>query len=283
MTPISIIYILGAIIFGASSKILSRYSAETTNVLGLAIFIQFTAALIFLPSAIIHFSFPSNTTPLLALTLASIVWAIIAVTSLNSHKHTPVSLREPISQLRAIVVFLLGILLLGESWSGKAFFGTVLIALGITIAIFHPERKFGNFKNRGVQLTILSSTIAAIAPIMDKFSLGFFDPNVYGFLVYFIPGLILLSIPQPRRENFKEVFKNKFWPAVGISVSSAISYFCILKTYLLLPVTIAYPILQTSSLVVVISGIVLLKEKNNLFFKIAGTIVTILGVILLKQ
>jgi drug/metabolite transporter (DMT)-like permease len=73
-------------------------------------------------------------------------------------------------------------------------------------------------------------------------------------------------------KEWKIFFLNVFFLAYG--------FYGGIKVYSLLPISIAYPVLQFGSILTVISAIIFLGEKNNLKNRIIGSIIATAGVIL---
>jgi drug/metabolite transporter (DMT)-like permease len=249
------------------------------------LFYQLGAAVIFLPLVFKNISLVpafTNTSAYITLTIACLIWAVLSMSNLISYKHTDLSLREPVSQSKILWTLILGVLILGESITTHVLLGTFLVFVGIVIAIFHPERKFGDFHNIGIRITLASAFVSGCAAIIDKASLHYFNPNFYAFITYLVPGLILLCFARKRLPEIKHLLKTKLWIALMGTVFSSLGYYFTLKVYSALNITIAYPILQLGVIFTIIAGIWFLKEKENMTLRILGTVITLAGVILLK-
>ncbi len=191
-------FIALAILCNTLNKILNRYIAKDTSPFAFSWLTQVVASILFLPLALKNLSFPVTPAAYVTLIVAGIVWTLVSLSVYISTKKTEVSVREPLSQSKLIWTLLLGLLLLGESATPNRIIGTLIIFVGMGIVVFHPERRFGNLLEPGVLWTLASAVLSAIIAIVDKFALGFFRPELYGFLVYLIPGIIL-SCFLPRK------------------------------------------------------------------------------------
>lgn len=280
--PVSIIYITLALVFGVITKLANRHVLKSHGSYGFAFFFNFGSALLFLPFALKDLSFPHGQTPYISLGIACLLWTLQALFSFISYKNTEVSLREPVGQSRLIWVMLFGFFVLGEPFRLSTMLGTILIFLGISVALFHPERKFGDWKNLGVRWTFLAALFSSLVAIADKFSLSYFNPVLYAFFVYLIPALLLFVFGAKRHGEITAVIKTHLPSATIATISGALGYYFTLKTFTVLDITIAFPLLQLISLFAVVGGMWVLKEKENFTLRIVGTAITIVGVILLK-
>ncbi|MDD5547754.1 MAG: EamA family transporter [Candidatus Pacebacteria bacterium] len=276
------IFLFIAIICGVITKIIHKYILKNVEAYPYAFFGNLVSAAISLPLAAINFSFPKSGNAILFLGIASILWAVLAVSAFIAYKKTDLSLREPVSQSRIIWTFILGILLLGETATIFKTIATALIFLGISLLIWHPERKWGRLTDPGILWTLGSALLASIVAIVDKASLGYFNPEVYNFLVYLFPTILLAVFLPKNIEGFKHLLRTKGWIAFAGTIIQTASYYFTLKTFSVMDITLAYPLLQMVTLLTVIGGIIFLKEKEHFRQKILATAVVVIGMILLR-
>ena len=94
--------------------------------------------------------------------------------------------------------------------------------------------------------------------------------------------LFVLYFPYLKFSDIKKEIKISSWKIALLSLFNVIGYFIQLKAQALADATRVIPIVQTSTLLTVIFGIFILKEKDNLFKKIFAGIIAIGGVFLLR-
>ncbi len=276
------LFIVGAIITGTATNLLNKYVLKETDPYAFSLLTQIIAAILFLPLALTHFSLPHEPRAWVVLAFASILWSLVSMTTFISYKKTDVSIRCPLSQSRLLLTFLLGIFFLGEALTSHRLLGTLTIFVGICILVYHPEKKFGGLTDPGVRWTFVAAILTALVVIVDKLSLRWFTPEVYGFMVYFFPMCILaLFLPQ-RTHHVHNLFKIRGWSALLTIILSTVSYYFILRSFALADVTLVYPLLQLSTLLTVIGGIIILKEKKHLWQKVIAALIIICGSILLR-
>lgn len=271
-----------AIICNVFNKILDRYVARDVSPYAFSWLTQIIAAVILLPFAWPYLAFPESNTAWIALGAAVVIWTTMSTLVYVTIKKTEVSIKEPLSQSKIIWALLLGVFILGEAFTTKKIIGTVIIFLGMSVLIFHPERKLGRLTDPGVLWTLGTAVLAACAAIIDKFALGYFRPELYIFLVYLIPGLILTGFLPKIKDDVRHLLKLHGKIAVTTIIFSTATYFFTIKAYSLADVTIVYPFLQLATILAVIFGIIFLKERAHKWQKIVAAIIVIAGAIIMK-
>ena len=233
------------------------------------------ATLLFIP-LFLSVKFPTNNIVYLFILLSALAWVGIAIIGNYSYKYTEVSLRAPISQIRIIILLILSMLFLSEKLTLNKGIGTLLIFIGLFVLRF----KGGKFdiKNKGIQLTMLTACLVALAAIFNKIALHYTVPEFQGFLIYLIPTVILFFFLKGKKKKFRSLFKNQ-WKIVlfGSFLGAAFTYLS-LKAYALADVSTIFPIIKTSALITVLLGIIFLKEKQILR-KIIATTIVLIGII----
>jgi len=157
------------------------------------------ATLLFIP-LFLSVKFPTNNIVYLFILLSALAWVGIAIIGNYSYKYTEVSLRAPISQIRIIILLILSMLFLSEKLTLNKGIGTLLIFIGLFVLRF----KGGKFdiKNKGIQLTVLTACLVALAAIFNKIALNYTVPEFQGFLIYLIPTVILFFFLKGRKKAF---------------------------------------------------------------------------------
>lgn len=265
------------------NKILDRYVAKDVSPYAFSWLTQIVASLLLFPLALPYFALPVSGTAWMALAIAATLWTLVSVSVYIAIKKTQVSIKEPLSQSKIIWALILGLLLLGESVSTTKIVGTVVIFLGLCVLIFHPERKWGRLRDPDILWTLVSAVLTAIVAIVDKWALGFFRPELYGFLVYFTPCIILTSFLPKRIEHVKHLWKVHGKVAVSTIIFSTATYYFTLKAYALADITSIYPLLQLATIFAILCGIFILGEKEHKWQRFIAAIIVIIGAIIVKS
>ena len=266
----------------AAAKIIDRYVLKGVSPYAYALVVNTVSAILFLPVALTNIHFPVQDIAWTALIIASILWTMIAVSGLTAHTETEVSIQDPLSQSKALWALLLGIFVLKETASFFRIAGVVTIFLGISLLVWHPERKFGRVRDKGVRWTLGTAVLSALVAIADKKALGFFNPELYGFLVFLLPSFILFFFLPKRTGEVKYLFRNHWQATLIASILLFITYYARLRVFVVMDVSVAYPLLQLSTLLTVLGGIFILREREHLKQKIVAALIVVLGSIFLK-
>lgn len=277
-----LLFVALAIIAGTGYKLINKYVLKETEPYAFALITNIVSAVIFFLLALNTFSFPKEPMAWIVLGIASILWTIIAVSTLISYKATDVSIREPLSQSKTIIALILGILFLREAVSAGRIIGTIVIFLGITLLIYHPERRFGRLSDKGVKWTLFAALLSAFVAIADKAALKWFSLETYGFLVYFFPSIILLFFLSKRTHQVRHLLKTKWKSALAGIALALTAYYFTLKAFSVADVTIVYPLLQLTALLTVIGGLIFMNEREHMWQKIIAVVIIIAGSIILK-
>lgn len=231
----------------------------------------------------VHITFTSQVIWLIILGI--LLWTCFSLLNLISIKKTEVSLREPINQSRVILVGIFGALLLGEQLDLMSIVGILVIFLGLLICLFDVHKKFGSIKDPGVQIVFIGCVITAAIAIVDKMGLKQIPLLVYSMIMYGVPLLLILcALNKQRFAEIKHVVKTPALLKVSL-FSGFLALTSILATWIAyqhLDLHIAFPLLQLANIITVIIAIIFLHERTNMHQKILGSIVTILGAILVK-
>lgn len=271
-----------AIISSTANKILSRVAMRDISPYAFAVFVNLGCALFFLPLALMRAQLPSDPRAWGVLSIASILWAAIAIVGLFSVRGTQISLREPVSQSKLLWGLLFSVVLLGEAVSLQRALGIIVIFIGITLSIWHPERKLGRLSDSGIQWTLLGAFLGALVAAVDKHALQYFPLEMYGFLVFLLPTIVLLFFYKKRRADVVHVFRYRWRFALLTSMTLAVLYYSTLQVFKLMEFSLAYSLLQLSTLLAVLSGVVYLREREHILQRIIATVIVIAGAILLK-
>lgn len=275
-------YIGITVLCWSTSRILQRYILKETEPYAFAFMTQVVGLLLFAPIALRDFSIPTNPSALLFLIIAGLLWAVITVSSSISYKKTEVSLQEPISQSRIIWVFILGTLFLGEIATLQRVIGTIVVFLGVTLLLYHPERPLGRLSDPGVRWALFTSFMFALVSVVDKLVLRWFSPNVYAFLAFAMPAVILSLFLPRRMVHVKHLLKTHGGIALTAILISAIGYYFSLRAYAIADITFVFPLLQLTSIATVVGGIIILREREHILQRVIAIITVIIGSLLLK-
>lgn len=182
---------------------------------------------------------------------------------------------------RALWTVAAAILILGESFSLKQFFGAGLIILSVVLVSW--KKKSLRF-SEGEMLTLAGAFFFGVEFVNDAYLSVHTDLFFYLPLVFLLPSIFIGLI------NFKKIIRiNHFISlmetfklgllALMFSVSATATFMAYQKGHNIAQIAVLN---QTSTIVIVILGIVFLKERNHLTLKILGGIISLIGVFLVR-
>ena len=240
------------------------------------------SALLFAPFAFAPFAIAQSNEGWLSLAVAVFLWSFIAVASFVSYKYTELTVRTPVAQSRIIWSLVFGALILGETVTGVHLLAGLIIFIGIIVTLWNPKRIWRTTINKGVMWTLASAVALALVVIVDKNSLHFFSPETYSFLVYAIPALIIGVFIPSRHKEVKLFLKEKTLGLATVAVVlEALAYYFSVRALVTLDATVVFPLLQLTTILAVIGGIIIFRETERLHYKIIGTIITVVGAVFL--
>ncbi len=175
-----------------------------------------------------------------------------------------------------------GILVLGEAFSPRQVFGTLIIFISVAIVSWRSKAiKFG----RGEIYALLAAAFFGSAFVNDALIIRRnFDVPSYVAIAFLLPGLAVWLINPRAVVGIKRLVSSKLfikfilWAAIyAISAVTAFMAYNVGRNAAQLA-----PLNQISTILIVLLGIVFLKERAFLARKILGATLSFIGVILVK-
>ena len=225
--------------------------------------------------------FPSIVTPwifLLAMALCSFLSDWLAFQSLTLIE---VSISQIIDQLRNVIIFVCGALLFSESVSVLKTLGIVLIMVGVVVTVYESSSARQHHR-WGLILAIGSTIFAAMAGLTIKEAIGDFSSATLASFELIGTGLFCLVAS---RFNIARAFKEVRLNGWGIVAAGALFGIAELAEFMSLrfgEVSRVIPAVQSALVFGVLGGILFLGEKDRLPQKLAGTVLAVAGILLLR-
>lgn len=187
---------------------------------------------------------------------------------------------------RAIWSILGAILVLGEVFLWQHLIGTFLILLSIgviSIESFKLKNIGLNLKG-GAVLILIAALMQGLEWVNDAFIIQRINPMFYASMVMILPGLLTLGLFPKKVLEINKLFKaNILFKLLAIALCWSLTSITLFYAYDVgrNAAQIA-PLLQTTTLLTVLFGIIFLKETDKLNRKIIGGSLAVLGAILLN-
>jgi transporter family protein len=243
---------------------------------------QIIASILLLPLFILGWQPPTETIGWVFALGTSVVWTLIALIGFRAHRFADVSLKTPLGKSKVFWAIFFAAIILSEAVTTEKILGSILIFVGVVVATIKLKEKFGGLGDPGVKLTLIMALLAGLVAVLDKISMGFFQPQVYGFIEYLLPTILIgLFIPY-RFDRVKSlVGKHGKWLVLAVLFNIS-GYLLMLYLYKSVEVSLLTPIFESSIIFAFIGGIIFLGERKDLVRRAIGGILIIIGVLIIK-
>lgn len=276
---------LGSVICYTCLNIFSRLvSVDSKNPRALSfafnlVSIFMAVVLFLLTSSYKNLSLPVKAEGWLYLLIASFFFGIFERLRFFATKLLDISTYSIISNITVIVAFAFSLFLYSETLSLSKSIGFLLILASLFLVV---DRKKSKVNIKGLIVGLSASFAAGIGMGLDKIGATFFNPEVHNVLLWIIP-FIVVFFPYIKINDIIIEFKKFSWKILLLAFFNFSGYYFGLKAFFLVAGTmVVFPIIQTTTIITVMAGIFLFKEKNNLFKKILSGVIAVIGVFLLR-
>lgn len=211
------------------------------------------------------------------LLLLGFIEPLAVYTFMKMHEHTHLSISSIVSRSRMIWVAVLAFFFLGESLKLIDYVGIVILFLGLGIAVA-PHRFF---IDKGVKIAVLTSVLAAIIVVLIKaLSSNVSLPII--MVCMSLPSLFIIPLfTKKAKQRMKSFVQNRFSFKLLFNIFNLFAMYGYILAIKYGSVSIVTAIYQGMIIFAVLAGIIFLKEREDIGKKIAGAVVTVLGVFLL--
>ncbi len=213
--------------------------------------------------------------------LGIIVGAVLIgnIALIKAYKTEDISNINILSQISLVVSFLMGTVLLHETANIYKISGLILIIIGV-IVIFYERRKI-HFTTAYL-LALVAGITFGITGYFNKLALNYMNPLSLLFIYNLAESVILLFSPKTL-SDIKPILQKYKWKVLASRLCVVIGLYFLIWSIERGNISVVITNYQISFLLsAVIIGIILLNEKNNIAKKLAGSVLCILGIILLN-
>lgn len=274
-----------AIVFTIANRLFSKYTLDKHNVFSLTLLTNIVSALLVLPfvwkslAGVLDYS---GTQIMLIVTLG-LLWSAAAWMMNVSISLNDFSFKEVIRQTRVIFVVCMGIFFLDETLT----FGDVLGIGTIIFAVLLASPKRISFHEHITSKPLIfawgSSVLIAAITIFEKILLNTTSALVYTFFAFLLPSIFLLVfMNRARLSEIKILITEHTKDVVIFSTLMLCAYYFGIASYQALPISIAYPVIQSATIFSVIIGTIIFEEKKYLFRKVIAACVAVIGIVLIR-
>lgn len=227
------------------------------------------------------FKIPNITDISLNLIILTIFLGFGNMLNFNALKKVDASEFTVLFSTRAIWSVIGAVLILGEAFGLKQIAGTSLIIASVFLVSW-KKKSFS--LNEGEMLTLAAAAFFGLEFINDTYLLNEVDLFFYLPLIFLLPALFIGTL------NYKKIAKiqnyvsiKEFLKLMVLALMFAVSATATLTAYTLGHNAAQIAVLnQTSTILIVFLGIIFLNERSHMKLKIAGAIISLIGVFLVK-
>lgn len=277
--------VLFYIVTNAASKLLQKYSLQDEEVDPTAYSAYFLLAVGLLTIPLLPFeqiNYPTEPRIWLVVLLSSIFYTVCMILFFKALKTIEVSQVEAIATTRTIWLMLLGVIFFKEQLYLSQVVGIILIFFGLVVIYWQRGKEFHFEKPH---LYTLSYTILiSCAYALDKYLLSYFSVALFQVVIYLIPALITIVFVPNTFEKMKVLVKPRKnnYIILLCCFLQMLSTLALYRAYQIGELSLVGPLAQTSIIVTIIVGLIVLKERWNLRRKIIGITLAILGIAFIR-
>ncbi len=226
------------------------------------------------------FSFhPVSSVVLLLTVISTIFYGLSDRLLFTVSQSIEASLLTIIDKLTPVVTFVASCVLLGEGFTFKKVIAVVFILLGNLLVVYKSTViKF----DKAFFFALISAACLGLGLTIDKrISLAYALP-VYAFINFFTPALYNMFLPPLPFRTVTRELKGAFWQIALLAAMSVLGYYFTLKAFSLAEASKVVPVMSSSTILIVLVGVLFLKERSHLGRKLTASLCVCIGVVLLS-
>ncbi len=239
--------------------------AEMTRLLIAFFFVFFDFKLQFTASTILLLIFLS-------------IWELLSVyVFMKMHAYSHLSISTIISRTRLIWIPIIAFMFLGETLAINEYFGIIILFFGLSIAVSPHKISM----DKGVQYAYASAFIVAVLSILMKALSPVTSTSVLLIGMSYISALSLPLIMKNADHRIHHLLRKNVGLKLLAGIANTAAMYLYVYSLKIGPVSKVTAIYQGMMVVSILAGIILLKERQDIFKKLLGTAITLLGVFML--
>lgn len=256
---------------------------EVNSIQTIIIFQLLCALVIFFPAIYFGFEMPPISEYPINFILQGILWGSSSIFLFLAYKKLEASEVAILMAIETLIAVLLGIFILGETFTLRMQIGAILIFSAITIIAFNSFKRIK--LNKTFLYIILASVLAGFAVVNDTFLIKQSDSLSFLTIAYLLPGIFVYLYYILKNKCFKfnlnKINLKYTFILSACSIAAGIPFYFALN----LDGQISQVILINKSSIIlsVLLAAIILKERDHLLKKMFSAILVILGVILLGK
>lgn len=274
---------LAAAVLAAAARVSHRYLlVDAVDPTAYAIAYQLAAGVLIAPVAVADlrdYSPQPEHLPYYLAMLASIgCWTAFNWLSFHADRHAEVSVTSVLARTRAVWSVLVGAVLFGESIVALRVAGAGLIVVGAAVLV----RPTAVRANRGVALALAAALVASLAHASDSFAAREVPAGILTMSGFLGGGILLSLTARSSLARVRDLLRTRARYGVLSALLAAWSYWFLVRALAAGEVGQVVPLYQGNLALVVLAGILLLREHDDLRRKLAAAGVALAGAALVS-
>ena len=265
---------LSSNVYNILSRIILRQDSDPISYAWLY---EISRIVIFLFVLPFTFYFNLSLINILLLLLLGLVEFISVYVFMKMHAYVEISISSVIAKLRLVWTPILAFFFLREALSNFEYLGIVVIFLGLTITV-SPKKLI---LDKGMKYALLSSMVVPVISVLLKKTSDFSSTPVQMIFMGMPSVLLFGTVSSNWKERVTKVFKKSYKKIFIATIFNCSAMYFLVWAFKEGSVGKVATIYQSMTLVSVMVGINFLKEKEDIWKKVIGSVVTIAGVLLL--
>jgi drug/metabolite transporter (DMT)-like permease len=211
--------------------------------------------------------------------LSSVCYAIQNRTQFYASKYLEASSLTIIRQLSPVIGFLAALVFLRENVTLLKLIAVSFILIGNVIAVYkNTSLRF----NKGLFFALAGTFAIGIVFVVDKKASANYSLPVYSSMIYLLTGIYNYLLPKLSYRTLKIEFTKAKWKIALLALINVISYYFLLSAFRLAKASVVIPITASSTVLTVIAGMLILKERSRPYQKIVAVSFIFIGIILVN-
>lgn len=213
-----------------------------------------------------------------------VLWAVTAWIINVSISLNDFSFKEIIRQTRVVFVVLGGVIFFGEHLTYLDILGILAIIVSSIVISWRGVPLKEQLTSKPILLAWISSLLVATITLLEKWLIADVDVVLYSFIGAFaIPSIILLLfLNGPRRIAARSLLVSHKIKIALFSSFMLVAFVSGVYLYKILPISIAYPLIQSATVFTVVIGTFIFEDNKDWARKLLAALIAVLGVILIK-
>lgn len=251
----------------------SRYPRAISFLFNLAA-ICFSLVYFFSTGAYKNIRLPSVSEAWIYLGLAALFYGLFERGRYYAAKSLNASSLSIISNVSLFVAFTGSVFLYSEALTLKKIVGSVLIFLSLILVSYSKRIKFGSLKAIGIGVVV--NVMLGLGWMLDKKGVQYFSADMYNIFVWTAP-IFFVIFPKIKFSEIRYELRMASWKILVPAFLNVAGYLLQLKAMAIGNATQIIPIVQTSTLMTVLFGILILNEKEHVLKKIFAGFLALIG------